>query len=181
MFFSFFTDIGRPMQYGRSKSDSAVKNECFNIQRLYCSAIDNYDMDNSNMIKTTLPGYEFENLELMLVKLKYLKEPLKWPQIDCSYGYIVASDSYDIFCKKHGKIVLNASGKDKPVIPLYDQSLEKPFSNSYRESKEKLIKNATSQIRFGNFLLYMFGSLLFTGPFVVCICITLELIFKKIN
>lgn len=182
MIFSFFTDLGRPLQYGISKNVGLVaKKECFNTQRSYLLAIQDYDMDNSDMIKTTLPGYEFENLELKLVKMKYMKEPLNWPQIDCSYGYIVSSDSSCLFCKKHGKIVLYSSNNDKPVIPQYDQSQEKPFSQSYRESKEKYINGAVFQSKFGNFLLYMFGSLLFIVPFLVCICITIELFSKKNN
>ncbi len=182
MFFSFFTDIGRPLQYGRTKNVGfAAKKECFNIQYSYYSAIENYNMDNSEMIKTALPGYEFENLELKLVKMKYLKEPLKWPNSDCSYGYIVDSDSSDVFCKKHGKAVLNISSDDKPIIPKYDQSLEKPFSKSYKELKENNIRNTIFQSKFGNFLLNTFSSLLFTIPFFICICISIELYFKKNN
>lgn len=179
MLLSFFTDLGRPIQYGTHKNGNLPKlKACYSNQRQYIAAIEDYNMDNSEIIKTALPGYDFEELDLMLQKKNYLKEPIFPPTEKCSYGIIVASDSsYKLFCKLHGIIKLKDT--DNPSIPEYDKSMEKPFSKSYKDKKD----NYFNRMKFGNsfsqILQYAFSSIFFTIPLIICFFQYFKIFFNK--
>ena len=100
-----------------------------------------YNMDHTPSIEQFYPGREYEELENLLIKEKYLKESLDFPTINCSYGgFNLTSKSSVIFCKEHGSIKTDIS-KDPiiPDIPEYDHSKEIPFSNSYyQKQKDRL-------------------------------------------
>ena len=88
------------------------------------------EISKTKRIGNILPGRDFELFELYLVKQRYLRDFLIIPSKDCSYGFVIVNGKGTVFCKCHGT---TESEKDKPIIPKYDKSKEKPFS---RESYE---------------------------------------------
>lgn len=181
MFFSFFTDIGRPHRYGKTRHGYiSGQKECYDIQRIISKAIEDNDLDNPSMIDTALPGNDFEKLESKLIDMQYLKEPLKWSTEDCSYGYVVTSENSCVFCKKHGSPFLEKSTTEKLIIPKYDQKLEKPFSDAYNKSKERYFKYILFKNGVSGFFLHAFGSILFTLPFLICIGIPITIYVDKL-
>ncbi len=116
------------------------ESECINNQRLLSDAIEFYKIDYpSEKIENVYPGLDYEIFEKKLIENKcLLKEPLK-PSINgCSYGYISNNGSYTLFCNVHGTFM---PGRRKNQIPKpeYDKSLEKPFSPSYNDFRNKII------------------------------------------
>ena len=111
------------------------KRDCFANQKILQNATEMYSMKVSDAPDTVLPGLDFEKYEEILLKDGHLKETLPLPTDDCSYGFINLSENGHIFCKYHGSYY--NKNNDKPVIPKYDTSLEKPFSNNYYNSKKK--------------------------------------------
>ena len=115
----------------------ARQKKCFANQRLILGALEMYNMDNNTMMETALPGGDFEYHEYLLIRDGYLGliEP---PESDCSYGFIDIVGTGSVFCKKHGTTEFKEY--EKPIIPEYDQTQEKPFTYAYKEIKEKLKK-----------------------------------------
>ena len=106
---------------------------CFSNQRVLQGAIEMYNMDNSVMIETALPGGDYTDFEELLIREKYLKDYLELPTDECSYGFIDIVGTGTVFCKKHGTI--ESKVDEKPIIPEYDTSYERPISYSYRETR----------------------------------------------
>lgn len=114
-----------------------IPKECFSNQKLILNAIRGYNSNTLKMKEMALPGKDFEELEELLVKDCYLTNPIKLPAPECSYGYITVDKKEIVFCKHHGSA-------DSLVIPDYDRSKEKPYSEKYLKKIEDL-KNARTQ------------------------------------
>ena len=115
---------------------SSRQKACFSNQRVLQGAIEMYNMDCSVMMQTALPNGDFGDHEELLVREKYLKDFLTLPEEDCAYGFIDMDGDGKVFCKKHGTTA--TKDMDKPIIPEYDKSLEKPFSYTYIETKKRI-------------------------------------------
>lgn len=124
--------------------------ECFSNQRVLYGAIEIYNMENSKKIETAFPGLDYENCEKELLDTKYMKKRLEPSYKGCSYGYISQNGSDTVFCTIHGPVKLKRY--DKPVVPEYNKSLEKPFSNSYNNFREEIINKKTKELKFKNFM-----------------------------
>ena len=117
----------------RAQRASARQKSCFSNQRVLLGAIEMYYMDHNSFFQTYLPGGDFEELQNLLIKEKYLKSFIEGPEFDCSYGFIVKDSEkfdYDIFCKRHGTTA--TIDMDNPIIPSYNVYMEKPFSGPYQ-------------------------------------------------
>ncbi len=148
--------------------ESSRQKACFSNQRVIAGAIEMYAMDNPKPIGTTLPGGDFEELENMLIKCRYLKGTLDRPEEDCSYGIIVTDlekYDYEVFCKKHGTI--ETTDYERPIIPSYDESLERPFSIEFKNLMAKKFQEKRRNKLIGDFL----SSPLF--PYILAIIIGL--------
>lgn len=130
---------------------SGRQKACFSNQRVIEGAIQMYDMDHTNIMRTALPGGDFEELENQLIKEHYLKAHIEGPEEKCSYGYIVKDpENYDVvvFCKNHGTI--ETKDIEKPIIPTYNENDEKPFSLELTrkieaKKRERAFRQFTSQ------------------------------------
>ena len=111
--------------------------DCFSNQKLILKAIKGYNANTLNRIEKALPGKDFEELEELLIKKWYLNEPIKLPTPECSYGYITEDNKEIVFCKHHGL-------ENSIMLPDYDRSKERPFSDKHIKYIEEL-KNARSQ------------------------------------
>lgn len=116
---------------------SDIPKECFSNQKLILNAIKNYNSNTLKRIEMALPGKDFEDLEELLTKDWYLNNPIKLPAPECSYGYITEDKKEIVFCKHHGSA-------DSLILPDYDRSKEKPFSEKYLKKIEEL-KNARTK------------------------------------
>ncbi len=105
--------------------------DCFPNQKLIVDAIKSYNSNTLKWIETALPGKDFEELEELLIKNWYLNNPIKLPTPECSYGYITVDKKEIVFCKLHGS-------PDSIIIPDYDRSKERPFSDKYLKKIEEL-------------------------------------------
>ena len=114
-----------------------IPKECFANQKLIINAIKGYNANTLKRINEAIPGKDFEELEELLVKDCYLTNPIKLPAPECSYGYITVDKKEIVFCKHHGSA-------DSLVIPDYDRSKEKPYSEKYLKKIEDL-KNARTK------------------------------------
>ena len=114
-----------------------IPKECFSNQKLILNAIRGYNSNTLKMKEMALPGKDFEELEELLVKDCYLTNPIKLPAPECSYGYITVDKKEIVFCKHHGSA-------DSLVIPDYDRSKEKPYSEKHLKKIEEL-KNARTK------------------------------------
>lgn len=133
---------------------SARQKACFSNQRVIEGAIEMYDMDHDKFMETALPGGDFERLENILLKEKYLKSHIEGTEEKCSYGFIRYNEkNYDVFCKNHGTI--ETKDMDHPVIPTYNVNDEKPFS-------EELTRKIEARRREREFNKTM--SLIFSSP-----------------
>ena len=124
---------------------SARQKACFSNQRVLSGAIEMYNMDHTDYLPTSLPGGDFEELQNILIKEKYIKSFIEGPEDGCSYGLIVKDPKnfdFDVFCKKHGTI--ETTDIDKPIIPTYNSRDEKPFSEEY--TRKKAAKNREKAI-----------------------------------
>ncbi len=142
---------------------------CFSNQRVLLGAIEMYEMDHTELIDTALPGGDYEDLENRLIKEKYLKTHLEGPEIECSYGFIRINDKeYDVFCKKHG--TTETKDIEKPIIPTYNVTDEKPFSEELSRKiqarkREKAIQYFLSNyvFTFPTLTLIFFGIIAASG------------------
>ena len=180
LFLISLLSIESPLLAYKPVRESSRQKACFSNQRVIAGAIEMYAMDNPKPIGTTLPGGDFEELENMLIKCRYLKGTLDRPEEDCSYGIIVKDlekydyekdlekYDYEIFCKKHGTI--ETRDYDKPIIPSYDVSHERPFSiefknlmakKSQQRRREKLIRDLLSAPLFPYILVIIIGLIVF--------------------
>ena len=91
-----------------------------------------------NKFETVYPGGDFEKLEEILVRERYLKKYIELPTEDCSYGFITTKNGGVVFCKHHG------TEKSK-TIPEYDKSKEKPISLQLYQYKKDLRKDRQSK------------------------------------
>lgn len=114
-----------------------IPKECFSNQKLIINAIKGYNSNTLKMKEMALPGKDFEELEELLIKDCYLNNSIKLPAPECSYGYITVDKKEIVFCKHHGSA-------DSLVIPDYDRSKEKPYSEKYLKKIEDL-KNARTK------------------------------------
>ena len=142
-----------------------IPKECFSNQKLILNAIRGYNSNTLKMKEMALPGKDFEELEELLVKDCYLTNPIKLPAPECSYGYITVDKKEIVFCKHHGSA-------DSLVIPDYDRSKEKPYSEKYLKKIEDL-KNArtqkTSTIAYIRNLIDPMILIIFSSLFIVLI------------
>ena len=114
-----------------------IPKECFSNQKLITNAIKNYNSNTLKRIDEALPGKDFEDLEELLIKDWYLNSPIKLPAPECSYGYVTENKKEIVFCKHHGSA-------DSVVIPVYNITLEKPYSEKYLKKIEEL-RNARTK------------------------------------
>jgi hypothetical protein len=114
-----------------------IPKECFSNQKLITNAIKGYNANTLKRIEEALPGKDFEDLEELLIKNWYLNSPIKLPAPECSYGYVTEDKKEIVFCKHHGSA-------DSVIIPAYNTTLEKPFSEKYLKKIEEL-KNARTK------------------------------------
>lgn len=114
-----------------------IPKECFSNQKLIINAIKSYNSNTLKRIDEAIPGKDFEDLEELLIKDWYLNNPIKLPAPECSYGYITEDKKEIVFCKHHGS-------PDSLIIPDYDKSKEKPFSEKHLKKIEEL-KNARTK------------------------------------
>ncbi len=122
---------------GPSRSERRFNNEakdCFLNQRFLSGAIEMYNMDNTEMIDSALPGKDFEGIIHLLIDKNYLKDHFELPTDECSYGFINMTNDGQVFCKKHGSI---GSTYQNIKIPKYDKNLEIPFSSTYKKIREE--------------------------------------------
>lgn len=141
----FVLSISKPNFHYRNRGDS-IKRACFSNQQILETALEIYNMDNTKMINTALPGGEFEDFHKNLITKKYLKNYLNLPDDNCSYGFldITSSPFGSVFCKIHGSR-LDKNGKstlynDKPSFPEYNTNLEKPFSLEHENIRHEIIQ-----------------------------------------
>ena len=147
-------------------SKNKEEKECFNNQRLLIGAIEIYK-DDTTKIENIYPGLDYENFEKELLKNKYcLREPLKPTFKGCSYGFVGENASATVFCKVHGTIKQGRRHEQKP-IPEYDKNLEKPFSPSYNDFRNKIINERQKEQKHEDLI----NSLLFilTLPGLICL------------
>ena len=111
---------------------------CFSNQRKIEEAIKSFNTNNINKFETVYPGGDFEKLEEILVRERYLKKYIELPTEDCSYGFITTKNGGVVFCKHHG------TEKSK-TIPEYDKSKEKPISLQLYQYKKDLRKDRQSK------------------------------------
>ena len=131
------------------KTSYIERRDCFSNQRLIQGAIEMYNMDVSDMVDTVIPGRDYESFEDLLLREGYFKEPLPLSSPECSYGFVNITDNGSVFCKKHGTI--ESKDSKNPIIPKYDKSQEKPLTDTYYTSKEKVNKKREYQIMLENF------------------------------
>ncbi len=105
--------------------------ECFSNQKLIINAIKGYNSNTLKWIEMALPGKDFEELEELLTKNWYLNNPIKLPTPECSYGYLTLDKKEIVFCKHHGST-------DSIIIPDYNRSKERDFSDKYLKKIEEL-------------------------------------------
>ena len=110
---------------------SDIPKECFSNQKLIINAIKGYNANTLKWIEMALPGKDFEELEELLTKNWYLNNPIKLLTPECSYGYITVDKKEIVFCKHHGST-------DSIIIPDYDRSKERDFSDKYLKKIEEL-------------------------------------------
>ena len=123
--------------------------------------------DSSTKIENIYPGLDYENFEKELLKDKYcLRETLKPTFKGCSYGYVGENASATVFCKVHGTIKLGRRQKQKP-IPEYDKNLEKPFSPSYNDFRNKIINEKIKEKKHEDFLNTLI--MIFSLPGLICL------------
>ncbi len=128
-FLTSFILLENPLLAYEPVREPSRQKACFSNQRVFSGAVEMYNMDYPKSLVTALPGRDFEDLENKLIKNHYLKTTLERPERDCSYGFIVKNlENFDyiVFCKRHGTV--ETTDIDKPIIPSYDVSREKPFS-----------------------------------------------------
>ncbi len=112
---------------------------CFSNQRKIEEAIKSFNTTNNiNKFKTVYPGGDFEKLEEILVRERYLNKYIELPTENCSYGFITIKNEGTVFCKYHG------TEKSK-TIPEYDKSKEKPISLQLYQYKKDLRKDRQSK------------------------------------
>ena len=132
---------------------SALQKDCYlNIRKL-ALAVETYNIDHPTKIDTILPGRDYEDFEKILIKERYFPDILYRTEEKCSYGIINFSASETVFCKRHGIIDGPApSEEEKPKLPEYNTSLEKPFSMDYEEKQIKHLRQKQISRKIGNFL-----------------------------
>ena len=131
---SFLFILGQPNHTPKITED---EKECFNNQRDLNLAIENYKIDKDLPKGNIYPGLDYEKFEKELLSTKYcLKEPLKPTFKGCSYGYA----SSTVFCVIHGTVKTGRNYDMQKPIPEYDKSLEKPFSQSYNDFRNKIFR-----------------------------------------
>ncbi len=159
-----------------------IRSECFSNQRVLEGAIEMYNMDNPEKITIALPGADYENIEAILIREKYLYDPLIPPCNVCSYGYIEdEKGAAGVFCKNHGKpTIYSSSYNENPKLPEYDKSKEKPLSQDYYQVRNtvktsKTIKEIREKII----------EIIISKPFLIFIGITIFILavlpYKKKN
>ena len=132
-----------------------AQNECNINKSLLKTAIIDYEykINDSEEIENILPGLDYENFEKLLIDKKLLKEPLKPSYESCSFGYINKNKENKVFCKIHG--TTESSHRKGVVMPEYDSSLEKPFSSSYNDYRDKIISKKKSEIKTKYLVLFI--------------------------
>ena len=143
--------------YALKKATGAARlKECLSNIRVLTGAIEMYNMDNATMLDTALPGGDYEEVEKLLIKGRYLKSNIGYTDEGCSYGFINILATGSVFCKKHGTVEKSVEGEfDKPELPEYDTSLEKPFSKEYEEIRYSILRDAQSKRNRGKFFFYL--------------------------
>ena len=158
---SFLIIMGQPNHTPKITQD---EKDCFNNQRALNLAIESYQIDKDSPIENVYPGLDYENFEKQLLATKYcLKEPLKPTYKGCSYGYA----SNTVFCVVHGTVKTGRNYNEQKPIPEYDKSLEKPFSSSYNDFRNKIINENKTKQGFTEFGKILLGILMI--PAVICI------------
>ena len=151
---------------------------CINNLRVLEGAIEMYNMDNTVMMDTALPGKDYEDHESILLEHRYLKNPLEPPSPDCSYGFVDFCASGTVFCKKHGTIESRYS--DKIIIPEYDTKLEKPFSQYYLNFRYDVLEKQRKEAKRKEFNDRV-KSFLFSPTFIVTILIIVTVFTSMIS
>ena len=98
------SDIGRTHRYRRT----TPQNLCFSNQRVLNGAIEMYNMDHNEMIKT----YD-QSVRDLLIKDKYLRSDFM-DEVECEF--ITEGDLTEtgfIYCVNHGDLGKNKEGKDE--------------------------------------------------------------------
>ena len=137
-----------PYDYHRHKSTDYYQKECFSNQRYLQSAIEMYNMDNTDLLDTAFPGQEFEKYHKLLVEKKYLKNYLTSKGNICSYGFVDMTSSGGVFCKTHGTTASNIN--EDPIYPKVDSLSEKPYFEKYinlqnaMREESKILKNKST-------------------------------------
>ncbi len=176
LFLISFLSIESSVSAYKPARESSRQKACFSNQRVIAGALEMYWMDNSTPIGTTLPGRDFEELENMFIRCHYIKDTLDRPEEDCSYGIIVKDPEkydYDVFCKKHGTI--ETTDYERPIIPSYDESLERPFSIEFKNLMAKKYQQRRREKLFRDFLtspLLSFGIII--SAVILCITISIK-------
>lgn len=151
---------------------------CINNQRVLECTIEMYNMDNTVMMDTALPGKDYEDHESILLEHRYLKNPLEPPSPDCSYGFVDFCASGTVFCKKHGSI--GSQYSDKVIIPEYDIKLEKPFSQKYINFRNDVLDKQRREAKREQFYSRV-KSFLFSPTFIVTILIIVTVFTSVIS
>ena len=114
--------------------------ECFSNQQMLEEAIKKYN--NHKRVENIIPGGDFEKLEKEMVRTRYLKDYLVIPTDKCSYGFVTINGKGTVFCNYHGT---TESEKDKPIVPKYDKTKEKPFSSEYLKYRKEIENSIISK------------------------------------
>ena len=142
---------------------------CLNNLVKLSKAVEMYNSVHKPKINTVLPGRDYEEFEKKLIKEKCLNNVLYRLEDDCSYGFVDILGSGSFFCKKHGIVDWS---EEKPKIPIYDKSLEKPFSEEY-SNKEKRLEESRRQKKFPDKII------IFLFFITLTVVATLNYIFKN--
>lgn len=142
---------------------------CFSNQRKIEEAIKSYNTNKTSKFETVFPGGDFEKLEEILVKERYLKKYIELPTEDCSYGFITTKKGGVVFCKHHG------TEKSK-TIPEYDKSKEKPISLEQAQYRKELKKDRHKKLT----ALLTIRSIFHPASFIFCGLIFIAMVIDQI-
>ena len=151
---SFFLPYDFPSLSKRMnrKLNEEAMNNCFKNQSILEGAIEFYNMDQSPMLNTAIPGRDFENIQDILIKKNYLKDCLEIPCDSCSYGFVDILATGSVFCKMHGN---KRSEYNKPIIPNYDKRLETPFSSDYQLIRNRFVEKRKRKEKIYDFYVFL--------------------------
>lgn len=156
-----------------------TKKPCFTNQKVIEGAIEMYNMDNTIMMETALPGRDYEDHERILLDNRYLKNPIEPPSPDCSYGFVNICATGSVFCKKHGGS-FESEHSDKVIIPEYDTKLEQPFSQNYLNFRYDVLDKQRKEEKRQEFYRRV-KSFLFSPTFIFTIIIIIIIFTSLIS